>query len=38
MKVSPTGPVVFEAFRHILETLTGDPCAVYLGFLVIVVA
>ena len=38
MKVSLTGPVVFEAFRHILETLTGDPCAVYLCFPVIVVA
>ena len=39
MKVSPTGPVVFEAFRHILETLTGEACAVHLScFLVNVVA
>ena len=39
MKLSLTRPVGFEAFRHILETLTGDACAVHLScFLIIVVA
>ena len=38
MKLSLTGPVGFEAFRHILETLTGDACAVHLScFLIIIV-
>ena len=37
MKLSLTGPVGFEAFRHILETLTGDTCAAHLSCLLITV-